>query len=133
MIYELTEIYNFLPHESFRDYSERYRHWDYYQFNKTKIMEIKLNKQEHELIAEQIADRFDSTYIEIELCNLKLSLTYNLEKIGYIEDDYSNGTGAFICTDVEFRLHDISAINIDAEIDYSEKWLDKAIRKILID
>lgn len=100
---------------------------------KTKIMEIKLNKQEHELIAEQIADRFDSTYIEIELCNLKLSLTYNLEKIGYIEDDYSNGTGAFICTDVEFMLHDISAINIDAEIDYSENWLDKAIRKILID
>lgn len=92
-------------------------------------MEIKINAEEHRALAKEIADRFDDNFIRVELNGIELFITFKLDKLGYIEED----TGAFVCTDIEFELDDISISNVDAELSYSEWTINKELRKLLID
>lgn len=92
-------------------------------------MEIKINAEEHHFLAKEIACRFNDKEIKVELNGVELFITYKLDKLGYIEED----TGAFVCTDIEFDLTDISVMNIDAELLYSEWTINKDLRKLLID
>lgn len=96
-------------------------------------MEINFNTKDYKFIAECIANNFTSSYIEIDLNGLLLSLSYKLNKIGYEEIGYDNGTGAFVCTDFEFELIDISTVNIDATLDFYDRLIEDELSKILID
>lgn len=96
-------------------------------------MKIKLDKEDCIEIARDISEYFDKESICTEICGLEIQVEYRLEKIGYVEDDYYNGTGAFVCTDIDFELSSIIPTYVDAEIDYSIKHIESELRRTLID
>lgn len=96
-------------------------------------MKIKLDKEDCIEIARDISEYFDNESICTEICGLEIQVNYRLKKIGYVEDDYYNGTGAFVCTDIDFELLSITPTYVDAEIDYSTKHIESELRRVLID
>jgi hypothetical protein len=96
-------------------------------------MKIKLDKEDCIEIARDISEYFDKESICTEICGLEIQVDYRLVKIGYVEDDYYNGTGAFVCVDINFELVSIIPTCVDAEIDYSIKHIESELRRALID
>jgi hypothetical protein len=96
-------------------------------------MKIKLDKEDCIEIARDISEYFDKESICTEICGLEIQVEYRLKKIGYVEDDYFNGTRAFVCNNIDFELSSIIPTYVDAEIDYSIKHIESELRRDLID
>ena len=59
-----------------------------------------------------------------------LWLECDYEEEGYTEDDYFNGTGAFVCTGINLTVHSAYSTDVEGEEtlnDFSEKKLYNAL------
>ena len=54
-------------------------------------------------------------YIDFEKDGETLSIEYSYDVDGYVEDDYYNGTGAFVKTSVDFSIDSVECYNEDGE------------------
>lgn len=87
-------------------------------------MYIVLKSEECKKIAKAIFEQnSDTREVVVTIANLNLVVNYSLEIDGYYEDDYFNGTGAWVTTSVDFTLHDVKvegcediAISCDSNI-----------------
>lgn len=72
-------------------------------------MYIQLEEKDHYTIANEIVgsekDR-GTEYVDID--GLEFEISFSKEVNGYTENDYHNGTGAFVCTDAVVELKDIT-------------------------
>ena len=92
---------------------------------------MKLEKQDYEAIASMIVN---NEGIEYSKDDEVLELDYEFEEYGYVEDDYHcgymNGTGAWVCTGVDFSLNGYEVFTDDGEegkCDLDERVLYKAV------
>lgn len=68
--------------------------------------------------------------IEFEKENETLFFDYSYEIEGYVEDDYFNGTGAFIETSSSLYIEGVESFNEDGEEtsnDFSESELERMV------
>ena len=68
--------------------------------------------------------------IEFEKGNEILVIDYSYDVEGYVEDDYNNGTGAFIETDSSLCIENVESFNEDGEEtpnNFCQSELDKMI------
>lgn len=79
-------------------------------------------------IASQIEEGKGS--VEFEKENEILCFNYSYEIEGYVEDDYFNGTGAFVETSSSLYIEGVESFNEDGEEtsnNFNESELDKMI------
>lgn len=74
---------------------------------------MKLTAEDYCKIAELIEE--GESLVEYEKDGETLSFVYELCVDGYTEDDYYNGTGAFIATDVELFISNVECWDADGE------------------
>jgi hypothetical protein len=73
--------------------------------------EVRLTEAQMKRVAELIADADDyKDYVTFrdEKEDLEIDFDFEREVDGYVEDDYDNGTGAWVCTHVEVYITDSS-------------------------
>lgn len=86
---------------------------------------MELTSKDYRAIAEQIEE--GDNYIEYPKGNETISIECKLEREGYEEDDYFNGTGAFVETSKNFYVVNVESWNEDGDNttnDFDEKELD---------
>ena len=89
---------------------------------------MKLTGKDYQNIANQI--EVGTGYIEYVKGEEILYLDYTHSESGYSEDDYYNGTGAYVVTDRELNVTAAESFGDDGEptqTDFSEKELEKYI------
>lgn len=87
-----------------------------------------LTTSDYMTIASQIEEGKGS--VEFEKENEILFFDYSYEIEGYVEDDYFNGTGAFIRTSSSLYIENVESYNVDGEEtsnNFNESELDKMI------
>ncbi len=67
--------------------------------------------------------------LEFEKDGELLVVDYEYSEDGYYEDDYHNGTGAFVCTNKELYIKNVACYNADGEIVSSDFNQTLLIRK----
>lgn len=72
-----------------------------------------LTTSDYKTIASQIEEGKGSVEFEKENETLYFDYSYDVE--GYVEDDYFNGTGAFIETDSSLCIENVESFNEDGE------------------
>lgn len=89
---------------------------------------MNLTASDYMNIASQIEEGNGS--IEFEKGDEILYFDYSYEVDGYVEDDYFNGTGAFIETSSSLRIENVESFNEDGEEtsnDFSESVLERMV------
>lgn len=89
---------------------------------------MKLTKNDYQSIIEQIDFLYDGEQtVEIEKDGETLEVTVTYHEDGYFEDDYYNGTGAFVSTMQELVVKSVVSFNEDGdtENDFDEDTLYK--------
>ncbi len=87
-----------------------------------------LTASDYMTIASQIEEGKGS--VEFEKENEILCFNYSYEIEGYVEDDYFNGTGAFVETSSSLYIEGVESFNEDGEEtsnNFNESELDKMI------
>lgn len=74
---------------------------------------MKLTTSDYMNIATQI--EIGNGSVEYEKGNETLYFDYSYDVEGYVEDDYYNGTGAFIETDSSLCIENVESFNEDGE------------------
>ena len=75
---------------------------------------MKLTDNDYDKIAELMQE--NESCIEFTKGSETLFIDYEIETDGYSEDDYYNGTGAFVTTSADVRITDYVVENSDGEI-----------------
>ena len=89
---------------------------------------MKLTSIDYQNIASQIEEGKGT--VEYTKGNETLILDYSYEVNGYVEDDYYNGTGAFVQTDCNLYIESAESFNEDGdetENDFNESILYKQV------
>lgn len=87
-----------------------------------------LTTSDYMTIASQIEEGKGS--VEFEKDNEILFFDYSYEIEGYVEDDYFNGTGAFIETSSSLYIENVESVNEDGDEttnDFCESELEKFV------
>ncbi len=72
-----------------------------------------LTDEDYRELASQIIDREGDAYLEKG--NEELEFHYKYDEDGYCEDDYYNGTGALVVTEIYLRVIDVICTNKDGD------------------
>lgn len=91
-------------------------------------MYIQLEQKDYDAIAEMIAMATDENSIFYDDI---IQVCYSVEGEGYREDDYFDGTGAYITTSIDVDLKEVKCDGI--EVRYNHDKLKKAIEDLLWD
>ena len=91
-------------------------------------MYIQLGQKDHEAIAEMVAENPCEPYVLYEGL---IEIRYEVDGTGYREDDYFDGTGAYITTSIDVDLKEVKCDGI--EVRYNHDKLKKAIEDLLWD
>lgn len=92
-------------------------------------MYIKLEQYDYDAIAEIIAEQEDTYNGVISYSDLSIEIDYSKQVCSHREDDYYNGTGAWVTDSVEFSLGEVKCEGI--EVKYSHRDLEKTIKEYL--
>lgn len=93
-------------------------------------MKIKLEKEDYKVIAQAIVDcPLDCTTEYVEINGIEFEVIFSKYTDGYIEDDYFNGTGAWVTTMAEVTIENISAGDINVE--YNRHEIERITEEIL--
>lgn len=87
-----------------------------------------LTTSDYMTIASQIEEGKGS--VEFEKDNEILFFDYSYEIEGYVEDDYFNGTGAFVETSSSLYIENVESVNEDGDEttnDFCESELEKFV------
>lgn len=74
---------------------------------------MKLTEDDYEALASQIEEGED--YAILDKDGEELEVHYQCEEDAYQEDDYYNGTGAWVVTAINVRILNVSCTNEDGE------------------
>lgn len=74
---------------------------------------MELNDKDYMAIANKISE--GANYVEYTKGNETLALEYELSIEGYVEDDYFNGTGAFIRTSAALAITSVESWSDEGE------------------
>lgn len=96
-------------------------------------MFITLEKKDCEKIIDAIIankeEEGDGCLVHLELNGLSIDVDYSIHLSGYYEDDYENGTGAWVCESAKLQiwkvqLEDNVQVMIDVDTDYIESEVE---------
>lgn len=90
---------------------------------------MKLNSNDYREMAQMIEEPGTDT-LTFEKDGEVLEVKYSLDVDGYVEDDYYNGTGAYVATCVDFAAEVVDCYTEDgedAENDFNAKELEKEL------
>lgn len=91
-------------------------------------MTLKLDTYDYEQIARLVAQEKEGRGV-IHYSDWDVEVVYYTETSGYIEDDYFNGTGAWVTTSTHVDIISIECGDISVE--YDDKELEACIRREL--
>ena len=74
---------------------------------------MKLTDEDYEVLAAQITE--GDNYAQLESGDEVLEIRYSYEEDGYREDDYEDGTGAWITTGIDLYISSVKCYNEDGE------------------
>lgn len=74
---------------------------------------MKLTDKDYEAMAELMED--GDSCIEYKKNGETLYIDYNIDTDGYTEDDYFDGTGAYVCTYANCRINEYTCEDADGE------------------
>lgn len=94
-------------------------------------MYIQLEQEDYDAIAELIAESEDGYSLCVEYGECCIEILFEKEISWHQENDYYNGTGAYVVDNVEFGLHDIRCGEI--KVKYDDDKLRSTINKYLWD
>lgn len=89
-----------------------------------------LDNKDYKKIAEQIYE--EENYVEYEKDGETIFIDCTLNVEGYREDDYFNGTGAFIPTSADFVINSVESYDDDGEStenDFDASTLEDIVKK----
>lgn len=92
-------------------------------------MYIQLEQKDYDGIASLIAENDNTSKGYLEYGELGIEICYSKCIQEHQEDDYYNGTGAWIVDSVDFMIHSIKCGEI--EVKYDAKKLDQTINDSL--
>lgn len=90
-------------------------------------MVIELTNSDYQAIANMIASsqEYDEQTSEIvESNNMLFEVHFKKSVQGYVEDDYYNGTGAWVCTSADVSLYDIICLDEGIEVSYNSREIE---------
>lgn len=97
-------------------------------------MYIVLEKKDCDNIVNAIIEKGESCIMVIEIGGLDFGISFDLEVEYSHEDDYFNGTGAYVCDSVYCIITDVwleeEDIAIDVDTSYIENEVEKHFRNI---
>ena len=96
-------------------------------------MIVVLNSKDYRVISNAITNNHIDTSTSVEIDGLKLIINFKVEQLGYYEDDYENGTGAFVCTEAVVSIKDISIEDSVVKVDFDKYLIEKLVKKNLTD
>lgn len=88
-----------------------------------------LTDEDYEVLASQVEEGED--YAILDKDNEELEIHYECEEDAYQEDDYYNGTGAWVVTAINVRVLNVSCVNEDGEqvdTNFDEWKLEKEVK-----
>lgn len=88
-----------------------------------------LTDEDYEVLASQIEE--GEGYAILDKDGVELEIHYKCEKDAYQEDDYYNGTGAWVVTAINMRVLNVSCVNEDGEqvdTDFDDWELEKEVK-----
>jgi hypothetical protein len=91
-------------------------------------MTLKLDTYDYEQIARLVAQEKEGRGV-VYYSDLDIEVTYFAETSGYVEDDYFNGTGAWVTTSTHVDI--ISIECGDVSVEYDDRELEACIRREL--
>ena len=95
---------------------------------------MKLTEDDYEALASQIEEGED--YAILDKDGEELEVHYQCEEDAYQEDDYYNGTGAWVVTAINVRILNVSCTNEDGDEvdnDFDEWKLYQEVRAQKVD
>ena len=98
-------------------------------------MYIVLDDKDINEIANTIANKpcsSDSpTTAYVTINDVELEVRFNKDIDGYYENDYENGTGAWVTTKANVALYDISPCDVNIKIDYDRRMIENITEELL--
>lgn len=88
-----------------------------------------LTDEDYEVLASQIEE--GEGYAILDKDGVELEIHYKCEEDAYQEDDYYNGTGAWVVTAINMRVLNVSCVNEDGEqvdTDFDDWELEKEVK-----
>lgn len=93
---------------------------------------MKLLNNDYLILAAAVND--ESGFVEYEKDGEVLSFDYTMEVEGYEEDDYFNGTGAWVTTDVILEIENVACCDEEGEevpFDFDYEKLNKEVNELI--
>ena len=75
------------------------------------------------------SDMTNSGYLTID--DVEFEVRFNKEIKGYYEDEYNDGTGAWVTTRANVAIHDISACDVNLRVDYDRRMIENLAEELL--
>lgn len=98
-------------------------------------MYIVLDESDCERIADVILNsnlKGDYCRLTINVDGVDIDVDYELSVDGYFEDDYTNGTGAWICTNADCKINTIKlSDNENIDIDVNKEYIEREVEEYL--
>lgn len=87
--------------------------------NKEKDMTLTLSHKDNEMIAQEIAS-YENGKHTLYYSDFEIQVNFRCEVSGYTENDYFNGTGAWVATSAEVTIISIECGDIEVDCDTNE-------------
>lgn len=92
-------------------------------------MHIVLDKNDCSKIIDAIIEKGESCIMAIEIGGLDFGIDFDLEIEYSREDDYFNGTGAYVCESVYCSITDVWFEEEDVAIDIDTRYIESEVEK----
>lgn len=89
---------------------------------------MKLNRDDYGRMAAAITD--DCGYVEFEKEGNQITFGYDVDVQGYEEDDYYDGTGMFVVTNVFLKIKNVEAFDVEGnriDVELDENLLQELV------
>lgn len=92
-------------------------------------MHIVLDNDDCKKIIDAIIEKGESCITNVEISGLPFSIDFDLEVEYSREDEYFNGTGAFVCESAWCSITDIWLEDEDVAIDVDTRYIENEVEK----
>lgn len=94
-------------------------------------MYIELETDDMLAICNMLSTKDGSDSICMYIKGVEFQISFVIYKKGYYEDEYENGTGAWVTTDANVSISDISACDIDMQVSYDRNFIEQTTEQLL--
>lgn len=83
------------------------------------------------MIAEKACSSDSTTTGYLKINDVELEVRFDKHIDGYYEDDYNDGTGAWVTTRACVTLHEISVCDMNVKVDYERRMIENMAEDLL--